>query len=163
MTPRRAAQGRERAIAIGRLTASWGDPIIVRGRAWPFGDCQIFIAGDMAGAAAVSHAEWPIAELVVIEAFVRDQGFGSALLDAVVAASAGPKALRVCTTNDNLDALAFYQRRGFRLTALRPGAVDAARERKASIPLIRENGLPVRDELDLELALYSDATKTAAR
>lgn len=157
----RAVQGRERATALGRLEDSWGDPIIVRSRAWPLGECQIFVAGDLAGVAAVSYADRPIAELVVIEAFARGRGIGSALLQAIVAESDGCLALRVCTTNDNLTALGFYQRRGFRLTALRPGAVDAARVRKPSIPLIRENGLPIRDELDLELELAAGDQRRA--
>ena len=58
------------------------------------------------------------------------------------------------TTNDNLDALRFYQRRGFRLAELRPGAVDRARERlKPEIPRTGEHGIPLRDELVLEMAL----------
>jgi GNAT superfamily N-acetyltransferase len=149
----RVALGRERAIAIGRLAASWGDPIIVRDREWRLGDCMILVAGDLDGTAAVSHAEWPMAELVVIEAFTRGAGVGKALLDACVTACAGCHTLRVCTTNDNLGALAFYQRQGFRVTAVRPGAVDAAREKKPGIPLTGENGLPIRDEIDLELRL----------
>jgi GNAT superfamily N-acetyltransferase len=61
--------------------------------------------------------------------------------------------LRLTTTNDNLDALRFYQRRGFRLVALRPGAVDAARALKPEIPVTGAHGIPLRDELDLERAL----------
>jgi hypothetical protein len=47
----------------------------------------------------------------------------------------------------------FYERRGFRLMAVRPGAVMATWERKPPIPLIGENGIEIRDEIDLELAL----------
>ena len=58
------------------------------------------------------------------------------------------------TTNDNLDALRFYQRRGFRLSALRVGAVDAARATlKPELPAIGSYGISLRDELDLELEL----------
>jgi ribosomal protein S18 acetylase RimI-like enzyme len=53
------------------------------------------------------------------------------------------------TTNDNVDALRFYQRRGFRLAALRPGAVDEARRIKPEIPQVGEHGIPLHDELDL--------------
>jgi hypothetical protein len=56
----------------------------------------------------------------------------------------------VVTTNDNVDALRFYQRRGFRLDALRPGAVDEARRaRKSEIPAIGEHGIALRDEIEL--------------
>jgi hypothetical protein len=58
------------------------------------------------------------------------------------------------TTNDNLGALAFYQRLGFRLSALRPGAVDEARATlKPEIPATGEEGLPLRDELELSFPL----------
>jgi DNA-3-methyladenine glycosylase I len=60
------------------------------------------------------------------------------------------------TTNDNLTALAFYQVVGLRLCALRPDAVTGSRRLKPSIPLVGQNGIPLRDELDLERILVSD-------
>ena len=64
-------------------------------------------------------------ELLTLHARRQFQGTGSALLSAVrgIARSAGCTRLSVVTTNDNVDALRFYQRRGFRLARLRPGAV----------------------------------------
>ena len=62
--------------------------------------------------------------------------------------------LWVLTTNDNVDALRFYQRRGFRLTGLHACAVDRARTQlKPEIPPEGEYGIPLRDELVLEKAL----------
>jgi hypothetical protein len=52
-------------------------------------------------------------------------------------------------TNDKLSALRFYLRRDFRLMQVRPGAVDAARKLKPTIPLIGEHGIPMREEVDL--------------
>ena len=57
------------------------------------------------------------------------------------------------TTNDNLDALRFYQRRGMRITAVAAGAVDAARALKPAIPAIGAYGIELHDELTLELRL----------
>jgi hypothetical protein len=55
-------------------------------------------------------------------------------------------------SNDNVDALRFYQRRGFRLAALHQGAVDDSRARlKPEIPEIGEHRIPLRNELELEL------------
>ena len=48
-----------------------------------------------------------------------------------------------------MDALRFYQRRGFVLSALRPGAVDESRRMKPQIPLVGAHGIPIRDELVL--------------
>jgi len=57
----------------------------------------------------------------------------------------------VTETNDTLGAARFYQRRGFVLSALRPGAVDEARRRlKPEIGTVGDFGIPLRDELELE-------------
>jgi ribosomal protein S18 acetylase RimI-like enzyme len=84
------------------------------------------------------------------------RGLGTALLDEVqrIATRAGCTRLWLITTNDNLDALRFYQRRGLRLAALHAGAVDDSRARlKQEIPPIGAYGIPLRDELELELDL----------
>ena len=98
-------------------------------------------------------------EVLTLHAVRQGQGAGSALLDAVVAIArdAGCARLWLVTTNDNVDALRFYQRRGFRLRELRPGAVDQARrDLKPEIPAIGDHGIPIRDELELELVLNAD-------
>ena len=95
-------------------------------------------------------------EIVSIHSAREGAGAGSALIAAVTeeALGAGCRRLWVMTTNDNLPALGFYQRRGFRLAAVRPGAVDEARRTlKPEIPQVGENGIPIRDELDLEMDL----------
>ncbi|MDQ4096453.1 MAG: GNAT family N-acetyltransferase, partial [Actinomycetota bacterium] len=78
-----------------------------------------------------------------------------ALVEAVTSAVAeqGARELWLVTTNDNLDALRFYQRRGFRLSEVRAGAVDASRAVKPVIPAIGRYGIPLRDELILVRAL----------
>ncbi len=82
-------------------------------------------------------------------------GVGTALLERVIAAARaqGCRRLWLITTNDNLNALKFYQKRGLRLAALYPGAIDETRRLKPQIPLIGENGIPLRDEIGLELIL----------
>jgi ribosomal protein S18 acetylase RimI-like enzyme len=95
-------------------------------------------------------------ELVAIAVEPRRAGIGSALIHAVIEAARAARARRVwlTTTNDNLDALRFYQRRGFRLIAIRPGVVEEARRRlKPELPPTGEYDIPMRDELDLELPL----------
>ncbi len=55
------------------------------------------------------------------------------------------------TTNDNLDALRFYQRRGFTIAEIRRRAVDESRRTlKPTIPDVGCFGIPVRDEIILE-------------
>ena len=69
----------------------------------------------------------------------------------------GCRAVRLTTTNDNTDALRFYQKRGFGLAALRPGAVERARRVKPSIPLLGRHGISIRDELELVLPLRASS------
>ena len=90
-------------------------------------------------------------EIVTLNAIDRHAGIGTLLIDAAVdqARRFGCREVRLTTTNDNVDALRFYQRRGFRLAELRPGAVDQARRLKPEIPRVGDYGIPLRDEIDL--------------
>jgi ribosomal protein S18 acetylase RimI-like enzyme len=108
----------------------------------------------------VGHASYRIVEdgceITSIAADPPQRGIGSALMDAITgeARRSGCRRAWLTTTNDNLGALRFYQRRGFRLLALRPGAVDSARrDLKPQLPAIGTHGIPMHDELDLELPL----------
>jgi ribosomal protein S18 acetylase RimI-like enzyme len=91
-------------------------------------------------------------EITSLESLAQGKGVGSALLTAVAARARANRGTRIwlITTNDNLNALGFYQKRGYRLTGLFAGAVDAARALKPSIPLIGEHGIPLHDEILLE-------------
>jgi GNAT superfamily N-acetyltransferase len=90
-------------------------------------------------------------EIVTIDAVTPNGGVGSALVTAVTdeARRRQLRRLVLTTTNDNLDALRFYQRREFRLVAVRPGAVEESRRLKPQIPEIGCYDIPIRDELDL--------------
>jgi ribosomal protein S18 acetylase RimI-like enzyme len=92
-------------------------------------------------------------EVLTLHADPPRAGVGTDLVEAAARAAAarGCDRLWLVTTNDNVDALRFYQRRGFRLVAMHPGAVDRSRsELKPQIPEVADNGIPIRDELDLE-------------
>jgi ribosomal protein S18 acetylase RimI-like enzyme len=93
---------------------------------------------------------------VAVDPGSRRRGVGRALLDEAARRLRELTIDRVwlVTTNDNLEALALYQKAGYRLATLRAGAIDDVRRRiKPSIPEIASNGIPIRDELDLELEL----------
>lgn len=93
-------------------------------------------------------------EVSVISSAGARRGAGSALLAACVrvATEAGATRIWLITTNDNTAALRFYQRRGFVLVALRPGAVaEARRTLKPEIGLTGLDDIPIRDEIELEL------------
>ena len=126
---------------------------------------RIFLSGSAGFAAVwdgrvVGHGSYRIVddacEVTSISADPQRVGTGSLLMDRIIDEARRNGCLRVwvTTTNDNLDALRFYQRRGFRFVALRPGAVDVARtELKPEVPEIGSYGIRMRDELDLALDL----------
>lgn len=92
------------------------------------------------------EAEW---EILTLDSINRWGGVGTQLLDAVIAEAgdAGIKRLTVRTSNDNLDAFRFYQRRGFRLERIGQGVIDEEREQKPGIPLRGDYGIEIHDEV----------------
>ena len=94
-------------------------------------------------------------ELVTLNSFKEGMGIGAALVESVVvnAKEAGCHRLWLITTNDNTGALRFYQKTGFRLIAVHRDALEESRKLKPTIPLIGLDGIPIRDELELEIRL----------
>lgn len=116
-----------------------------------------FSEGELLGVATYV-VDGDSCELLTLHATTRLVGVGTALLTAVreAARDAGCQRMWVVTTNDNVEALRFYQRRGFRLALLRPGAVDRSRQTlKPEIPMSGDHDIPLRDELELEMSLAS--------
>ncbi len=94
-------------------------------------------------------------EIVTINSLVGGIGIGTQLIKAVASASKmqGCQRLWLITTNDNTPALKFYQKRGFCLAAIHSGAMVTSRQLKPGIPIIGVDGIPIRDEIELELDL----------
>ena len=95
-------------------------------------------------------------EVVTLQSLQPGRGVGRALLDAArdAAEAAGCRRLWLVTSNNNLSALALYQRWGLDLVALRHGAIDESRRRlKPSIPERDPHGVRIAHELELELRL----------
>ena len=93
-----------------------------------------------------------ICEIVSLDSKKENMGIGSALLKEIekIAIDNQCKKMRLLTTNDNMRALQFYQKRGYCLTKLYPNAMEEVRKQKPSVPLIGDNGIPLRDEIELE-------------
>jgi GNAT superfamily N-acetyltransferase len=101
----------------------------------------------------IRRRDW---EISTLKSVVEGAGVGSALIGAAkdAAAAAGRRCLVAFSTNDNRRALRFYEKRGFSVVAVHRGAVDDARRRlKPKIPLLGNDGIRIRDEIELELVL----------
>ena len=136
--------GSVRAVRLGELLDPTGLPGLVAERDGErIGLLTYLVDGDQL-------------EVFSLHSRVENAGAGSALLEAAAALAAGRgcRRLWLVTTNDNLHALGFYQRRGLRLCALHAGALDRDRALKPELPEINPgNGIPLRDLLELELPL----------
>lgn len=136
-----------------------GTTVVSRGSVHDLTELPGFVAveggGGERGGFAMYRVDGDACELVAIEATERQRGAGTALIEAVESAARdeGCRRLWLITTNDNLDALRFYQRRGFELAAVHRGAAAASRDLKPSIPEIGEFGIRIRDEIELEKLL----------
>jgi ribosomal protein S18 acetylase RimI-like enzyme len=140
------------------LREEWGGPVVVsRGILHYLLELPALIAerdGARCGLLTyrVDPAGWEIAS---INAVPPRLGTGTHLIDTVAhrATAAGCRRLWLITTNDNIDALRFYQRRGFTLVAVHRNAIEEARRLKPSIPAVGNHGIPLLDEIELERTL----------
>jgi ribosomal protein S18 acetylase RimI-like enzyme len=136
--------GTSQAVRLGEVVDPLGLPGLVAGREGErIGLLTYIVDGDQF-------------EVLSLHSQVEHAGAGSALLQAAaeLAREHGCRRLWLVTTNDNLHALGFYQRRGMRLCALHAGALDRDRALKPELPDINpDNRIPMRDLLELELPL----------
>ena len=96
-----------------------------------------------------------ICEIVSLDSKRENIGIGSALLKEIekIAIDNNCKKMRLITTNDNMRALQFYQKRGYCLTKLYPNAMEEVRKVKPNVPELGDNDIPLRDEIELEKQL----------
>ena len=94
-------------------------------------------------------------EVTSLDSLREGKGIGTQLIDKALEAARARKCNRLflITSNDNLHALGFYQKRGFEIVTVYRGAVNESRKRKPSIPLFGMDGIPLRDEIELEIKL----------
>ena len=136
----------------------WGDTIVVaHGKVYHPHTLPGFVAilkGNRVGLLTYALEE-ENCEIVTLASTKPGIGIGTLLIKAVtrMARETGCKRLWLITTNDNLHALRFYQKHGFRLLTVHRHAVDAARQLKPRIPLIGNDQIPLHDEIELEMIL----------
>lgn len=98
------------------------------------------------------NLEGKACEIITLDSLVPNKGIGTALVAELkrAAKEAHMQRLWCITTNDNLPALRFWQKRDFELVALYPNAIEISRRLKPQIPLTGLAGIPIRDEIELQ-------------
>jgi len=136
----------------------WSSEVVVtRGKVYLVEELPGFVAlvsGERVGLLTYKVQD-DSCEILTLNSLLEKQGIGTALLSRMEeeAAAIGCNRLWLITTNDNMEALRFYQKRGFSIVAVYSDAVNESRRLKPEIPLIGEDGIPIRDEIELEKLL----------
>lgn len=138
-----------------RLAGTWGSAVrVTRGRVHNMADLKGFVASDemtgrLAGI-ALYRQDGRDMELVVLDSIFPRRGVGTRLLEAVVNRFQGSNLSRLwlVTTNDNVNSLRFFQKRGFNLCGLYPNALGISGTNSLHIGY---DGIPICHELELEL------------
>ena len=139
----------------------WGAEIVIA-------HDQVFHPADLAGFVATDletsepiglityHFIGDSCEIITLDSMREGLGIGNALIEAAKehAIKMDCKRLWLVTTNDNMNSLRFYQKRGFVLVKIDRGAVYRARQQKPEIPAKGFYGIPIHDEIELELIIY---------
>ena len=110
--------------------------------------------GDIVGLLTF-HVDDKAMEILTLNSTLDGERIGSSLMLQAVehARSHHWERIWLTTTNDRLRAIRFYQRLGFRMTAVNVGVVDDARKKKPEIPLVGEGGVEIHDEIVMELPI----------
>jgi len=96
-----------------------------------------------------------VCEITSLNSQRENRGVGTALVELVKAKAReqGCTRLQLITTNDNINAIRLYQKRGFDLVGVNHGAIDRARAQKPEIPLIGQNGIEIHHEIEFAMEL----------
>lgn len=94
-------------------------------------------------------------EIISIESRQEGQGVGSKLIQLVIDKARNNNCNRVwlITSNDNINAIRFYQKRGFDMIRIHRNAITEARRQKPTIPMNGYEGIPIKHEVEFEYIL----------
>jgi GNAT superfamily N-acetyltransferase len=136
----------------------WGSGrVVTRGTLYTVAELPGFIAwkGDTRIGLLTYRLSDDAVEIVTFDSVEPGRGIGTALILEMIQFTRVKKHQRLwlITTNDNTPALRFYQKIGFQLVKIHQDAVQTSRELKPEIPFTGLDGIPIRDEIELEYPL----------
>ncbi|WP_243524219.1 GNAT family N-acetyltransferase [Bacillus pseudomycoides] len=137
------------------MRENWGSTLMVsRGRTHQLDQLPGFIAIENNRIIGIITYEIKEnnCEIVSLDSFKEKKGIGTKLVEYVIGMAKKQycKKVWLITTNDNTNALRFYQKRGFMMTNLYVDAVKEARKIKREIPLVGYDNIAILHEIQLE-------------
>jgi N-acetylglutamate synthase-like GNAT family acetyltransferase len=142
--------------AISEIIKGWGSDIIVtRGKCYRAEDLNGILVYDYGKIIGLGlYRIKRDCEIVLLETFVQNKGIGTQIIEKikVIAKERSCKRIWLITTNANINALGFYQKRGFHISNIYKNAMEKSRRIKPEIPKM-ENGIEIRDEIKFEMKI----------
>ena len=156
------ASNTQKQIVEAQAEETWGElKIVVHREMFDLRELPFLVAisdtGDVLGYCYYRFSTETEIEIMAVETMLKNSGVGSKLIESMIelAKHRGCKRLYLTTTNDNICAIRYYQRRGFSICGIRLNELDYSRELKPSITLTGDNDIPIMHEIEFEISLES--------
>lgn len=139
------------------IIRGWGSDILVtRGKIHRVEDLEgiLVFADEKIAGLGLYTITGSQCEIVLLETIIQNEGIGSRLIEKIKEKAKARDCRRIwlITTNVNINALKFYQKRGFHFSNIYINAMEESRRIKPEIPL-SENGIDIRDEIEFEMEI----------
>jgi GNAT superfamily N-acetyltransferase len=144
--------------AVSEIIRGWGSDILVsRGKIYRAEDLDGILVYDnkkIVGLGLYDIKNYSC-EIVLLETFVQNKGIGTRIIERIkeIAKTKNCERIWLITSNDNIDAIKFYQKKGFRIVNIYINAMEESRKIKPEIPYIGNYEIPIRDEIEFELKM----------
>ena len=144
--------------AVSEIIGGWGSDILVsRGKIYRAEDLDGILVYDNnkivgLGLYDIKNHD---CEIVLLETFAQNKGIGTQIIERIkeIAKTKNCRRIWLITSNDNIDAIKFYQKRGFCIVNIYINAMEESRKIKPETPYIGNYEIPIRDEIEFEIKI----------
>ncbi len=155
-------QDRDRLKISEFISDNWGSSLVVtKGRVHKPENLSGFISIDNNNriiGLITYNIENQNCEIVTFNSKIENIGLGTELVNRVIEVAQVNDCSRVwfITTNDNLKAIRYYQKRGFEWIEFHKNAVIESRRIKPEIPQLGFDEIPIKHEIEFEYLINLD-------
>ena len=151
-------EGDDKILVTNFITDSWASTLSVsKGEVHDTAKLPGFICkeNDKTIGLITYNIENNECEIVTLDSKINNKGLGTKLIIKVFdkAKESNCKRVWLITTNDNTNAIRFYQKRGFEWVGFYKDAMTGSRKIKPEIPELGIDMIPIKHEIEFEYRL----------
>ena len=144
--------------AVSEIIKGWGSDVLVsRGKPHKARDLEgiLVYENEKIIGLGLYYIKNNECEIVLLETFAQNKGIGTRIIERIIEIAKENKYKKIwlVTTNSNINAIKFYQKKGFDISNIYINAMDEARKIKPEIPKMTDNGIKIKDEIEFEIIL----------